>query len=139
MCMSTPYSVKMIVKESSYRSDYDNNHDPFSRKCGCTKPPTEGFWWWLATSANFSMVLLYFQTNQPTPTQAMLYRVSCRFVFRLPPRAEVQPSLGPVLAAQTWRFASSPFPAGTVQVLRNRHELCPLLLLLPTCLIGTFL
>lgn len=65
MPVNTLYSVKIIVKQSSYScylvSLSDNNHDPFGK---CTKPPKESFWQWPVTSTNFSVALLHFQSKQ---------------------------------------------------------------------------
>lgn len=92
MHMYTLYRVKIIVNESSYHYDSDNNQDLFRRKCKCTKPPSEGFWWWPITSSNFSMALLYFQTKQTNqPRSKPCYAINCHLAFPHPSPAEAQP------------------------------------------------
>lgn len=65
MTANTLYSVKIIVKESSYHCNLvslsDNDHDPFGK---CTQASKEGFWQWPVTSTNLSVAPLHFQTKQ---------------------------------------------------------------------------
>lgn len=140
MHTSTLYNMKIIVKESSYCSMIIIMI-PSVENAGAQSHP------WRVSGGGQLLVLTFpwsyyvfkpiNQQTSPKVSHALQGKPLACVPSLISSRSPAVPWAGPGCIDVV--FCISPFPMGTVQVLRNRHELCPLLLALPTCLVGTFL